>query len=278
MSDRTTQRSRADASRLRAIHDAAVALGAVCSPGCRFHASRRGELSKASAGHPLHRGRRAGTPGSIGAEIGAAGMTAPPGAAPLRKVDPDWADEPRRPAGERGGGEWARNGDQSEDAPGEGVLPAATRTDDTRAKKQRFVDAHLADTRKAAEKLGVPVENILGLAAFESGWGEQRFAAQGNNYFGIHYPAPLASGFMLTADGDAKVATFASYADSLQSFVAISGSIVQDERDPEAFAVAAQNSGKFGIKPKTGTKDPAYVGEVAKTIRGLRPIVAGRGT
>ena len=39
--------------------------------------------------------------------------------------------------------------------------------------------------------LGIPVENILGLSALESTWGEHRFAAQGNNYFGIHYPRPL---------------------------------------------------------------------------------------
>jgi hypothetical protein len=73
-----------------------------------------------------------------------------------------------------------------------------------------------------------------------------------------------------------KVAKFASYADSLKSFVAISGSIVQGKSNPEAFADALQNSGKFGINPDTGAKVPTYVGGVAGTIRGLRAIVARR--
>ena len=68
--------------------------------------------------------------------------------------------------------------------------------------------------------LGIPVENILGLSALESTWGEHRFAAQGNNYFGIHYPAPFATGYVLSAGGT-RVAMFASYADSVRSFTAI---------------------------------------------------------
>ncbi len=125
-------------------------------------------------------------------------------------------------------------------------------------------------------QLGIPVENILGLSALESKWGTTRFAAQGNNYFGIHYPAPYATGYMQAKRGPAKVATFASYADSLKSFVAISGSLIQGKSDPEAFAAALQNSGKFGIDMNTGAKVPTYVGGVAGTIRGLRAIVARR--
>ena len=155
------------------------------------------------------------------------------------------------------------------------VQPAAAQTNNNGARKQRFVDAHLADVEKGAEQLGVPVENILGLSALESTWGEHRFAAQGNNYFGIHYPALFATGYVLSAGGT-KVATFASYADSLRSFTAISGSIVQGKRDPKAFAAALQNSGKFGIDIRTGAKLPGYVGDVAGTIRGIRSIVARR--
>jgi len=123
----------------------------------------------------------------------------------------------------------------------------------------------------------VPVENILGLSALESTWGEHRFAAQGNNYFGIHYPAPFANGYMLSAGGT-KVATFTSYGESLKSFVAVSGSIIQDKRDPRTFAAALQNSGRFGIDIRTGAKLPGYVGDVAATIRGIRSIVARRKT
>jgi hypothetical protein len=81
---------------------------------------------------------------------------------------------------------------------------------------------------------------------------------------------------MLSLVGGTKVAIFASYADSLKSFVNISGSLVRGKSDPEAFAAALQNSGKFGINTDTGAKMPAYVGGVAGTIRGLRPIVARR--
>lgn len=46
-------------------------------------------------------------------------------------------------------------------------------------------------------------------------------------------------------------------------------------RDPEAFAAALQNSGKFGVHDN-GAKVPTYVPQVAATIRGLRAIVARR--
>lgn len=156
------------------------------------------------------------------------------------------------------------------------IRPAAAPLNPVQAMKERFVDTHLADAQKAADQLGIPVENILALSALESKWGTYRFASEGNNYFGIHYPAPYATGYMQAKKGPVKVATFASYADSLKSFVAISGSLIQDKGDPEAFAAALQNSGKFGIDPTTGAKIPNYVGGVAGTIRGLRPIVARR--
>lgn len=191
----------------------------------------------------------------------------------LVKYNPDWEDEPRLPEGGPGGGEWT--GDQTSGDADASVKPVADRVNETRARKERFVDAHLADAQKVADQLGVPVENILGISALESDWGRHPFAAQGNNYFGIHYPAPYATGYMMTADGKTKVATFASYADSLRSFAAVSGSIIRDVRDPSDFAAALQNSGKFGVN-STGTKVPSYVGSVPATIRGLRSIIARR--
>jgi hypothetical protein len=73
-----------------------------------------------------------------------------------------------------------------------------------------------------------------------------------------------------------KMATFASFADSLRSFAAISGSIVRGISDPTDFAAALQNSGKFGIDPDTGQKKPDYVPGVSATIRGLRSLIARR--
>jgi len=194
----------------------------------------------------------------------------------LGKGNPDWADEPRVPAKNPGGGEWTSDGGDSRQVADGNVALAAASGDDTAAKKERFVDAHLAETQAVAKTLGVPVENILALSALESGWGESPFAADGNNYFGIHYPAPFAAGFVLAGDGRTKVATFTTYADSLRSFVAISGSLVRGKSDPEVFAAALQDSGKFGVDTRTGAKMPSYVTDVARTIRGLRPIVARR--
>lgn len=210
-------------------------------------------------------------------EIAPDGMAKLARAAGLRKYGDAWEDEPRVPAGNPDGGQWTTDGGDAETADA-GITPAAYRTsDDIQAMKERFVDAHLADAQKAADKLGVPVENILGLSALESTWGEGRFAAQGNNFFGIHYPAPFATGYMMALDAPIKVATFASYADSINSFVAISGSIIQGINDPEVFAASLQNSGKFGIDSKTGMKVPDYVGNVANTIKGLRSIIARHG-
>jgi flagellum-specific peptidoglycan hydrolase FlgJ len=209
-------------------------------------------------------------------EISPQGMAKLAQAAALRKDNPNWAEQPRNPAGIPERGQWTSDeGGESEDT---AVQSVASQTNDVRAKKERFVDAHLDNAKIAADQLGVPVENILGLSALESTWGEHRFANQGNNYFGIHYPAPFANGYMLTKDGRTKIATFANYAESLKSFVAISGSIVQAKRDPEAFATALQNSEKFGMHRNTGAKVPTYVGDVARTIRGIRFILARRRT
>jgi len=196
-------------------------------------------------------------------------------------------DEPRVPAGSPGGGEWTTgggaDGEAGSDATGEPELgaggpeiqPAAAQSGSVQAKKERFVDAHVADTRPVAAGLGIPVENILGLAAEESGWGTSGFAERGNNFFGIHYPAPNAVGYM-TAQQDGRIAAFESYAASLQSFVAIAGPIVRGKEDPEEFARALQDSGKFGIDVTTGAKMPNYVPGLAATIRSLRAIIARR--
>jgi hypothetical protein len=80
---------------------------------------------------------------------------------------------------------------------------------------------------------------------------------------------------MLTEDGNTKVATFASYADNLRSFVAESGSVVQGISDPNEFAAALQNSGKYGIK-RDGSKVSTFVPNTALTIQGLRSIISRR--
>jgi hypothetical protein len=208
-------------------------------------------------------------------------------AASLQKANPNWAEQPRNPAGSAEGGQWTSDGggagtegaqgtnDGGAEADGN-IRPAAAQVSEVQARKERFVDAHLADAQKAAEELQIPVENILGISALESTWGTSRFATEGNNFFGIHYPAPYAIGYLRAEKSRTKVAIFASYADSLKSFIALSGPLIQGKSDPEAFAAALQNSGKFGIDVDSGAKIPSYVDGVARTIRGLRAIVTRR--
>jgi hypothetical protein len=222
-------------------------------------------------------------------QIAPEGMAKLAHAAALQKDNPNWADEPRVPGGNPGGGEWANGGEEGDvggrDADVQpvtlpttdvNVRPAAAQTSDVQARKERFVDAHLGDSQAAADRLGVPVENILGISAIESTWGTSRFAIEGNNYFGIHYPAPYAIGYMQAKKGPAKVATFASYADSLKSFVAISGSLIQGKSDPQAFAATLQNSGKFGVY-ENGAKVPTYVPKAPQPFAGFSRSSPGAG-
>ena len=116
----------------------------------------------------------------------------------------------------------------------------------------------------------MPVENVLGVSALESRWGESRFAVNGNNYFGLHYPAPHATGYLMTLRGNARVATFASYADSARSFAAVVSSFAPGVANPAGFAAALYNSGKFGVGEAT------YARDVTRTILGLRPLVSRR--
>jgi hypothetical protein len=188
------------------------------------------------------------------------------------KFNPNWPSEARIPSHQEGHGEWAQDG--SGGSENTRTSPSRAKPEDIAAKKRRFIVEHIADAQKVAGQLGVPVENILGISALESGWGESPSAEQYQNYFGIHYPAPFAiRGVPAKKSKTVKIAVFKDYADSLRSFVAAAGSIVQNMRDPAAFAAALQNSGKFGIDTETGAKIPTYV---ASTIRGLRLFIERR--
>ncbi|MBV8939647.1 MAG: glucosaminidase domain-containing protein [Alphaproteobacteria bacterium] len=145
---------------------------------------------------------------------------------------------------------------------------------DTQIKKQKFVDAHLAVAEKGAQQLNVPVQNLLGLSALESGWGVgDRFASEGNNFFGLHYPAPFSGSPMYAALSGAPVATFANYEASMNSFIVSDGNIIRGISDPTAFAEALQNSGKFGIN-RNGTAVSTYVPNMVSTIHGLSSYIA----
>jgi hypothetical protein len=175
-------------------------------------------------------------------------------------------------------GRWNEEGGGGSSAAG-GIEQAAAQKDETHAKKERFVDAHLADAQKVADQLGVPVENILGLSAIESGWGGEaksaRLFRESNNFFSQHYPAPFATGYIWNEDHTVRFAIFSGYADSLKSFAAQYGHIVSGKRDPAEFAPALQNAGKYGIN-RNGSKVGTFVPDTSATIRGLRSVIARR--
>jgi len=197
-------------------------------------------------------------------DIGADGMRKLSAAIELRKFNPDWASEPRIPDGQPGAEEWTSGGGGSTRDRAKQKKPAP---EDIPAKKQRFVDDHMADAQNGADKLGIPVENILGLSALESGWGKGRFAAEGQNYFGLHAPSPFQTGTIQATKTKRKVevATFRSYADSLNSFIARYGSLIRGVSDPQTFARLLQNTGSFGVD-EDGRKRPEYVPDVDATI------------
>lgn len=116
------------------------------------------------------------------------------------------------------------------------------------AEKLDWIEAHLVDATKVASELNVTPADILGLSALESKWGMSRFAIQGNNLFGLQCPAVLGTGCLQALrDPTVEESTFASYADSAESFRLGYGSIIQNVADPFQFASDLQNSGKFGF-------------------------------
>ncbi|MEA1651819.1 glucosaminidase domain-containing protein [Nitrospirillum sp. BR 11164] len=188
-----------------------------------------------------------------------------------------------RPSGP-GGGQFCSSSDTGGGTP----PPAKTKAqgaarpvqDDNAQKKRRFVQRTIGVAREIAAKLNVPVENILGVSALESGWGGQnpdsRFAKEGNNYFGQHAHSKYENGTMLNKEGDIEMSTFASPEDSFRSFAESHGDLIRGVRDPEEFARKLQESHRFGIATD-GSPMPTYIRDVAGTIRKLRPIIAEHG-
>ncbi len=153
--------------------------------------------------------------------------------------------------------------------PVEGVA-AKQKVQTVAEKKQAWIDAHYREAKEIADKYGVTPEEILGIAALESNWGEHPFASKGNNYFGMHAPVHGQSGTMRIGRKPGNMATFHNFKESAEAFMKQNGSLVSGVKDPEEFARRLQNSGKFGIDPDYGTKVPGYVRSVANTISGLR--------
>ncbi|MDG3443242.1 glucosaminidase domain-containing protein [Nitrospirillum amazonense] len=189
-------------------------------------------------------------------------------------------NENHRPSGP-GGGQFYSPSDAGGGTPSSvmnrGHGAARPIQNDTVEKKRRFVQRTIGVAREIAAKLNVPVENILGLSALESGWGGQnpdsRFAKDGNNYFGQHAHSKYENGTMFNKKGNVEMSTFATPEDSFRSFAESHGDLIRGVRAPEELARKLQDSRQFGIL-ENGEPVVDYVGNVAGTIRKLRPITA----
>lgn len=116
-----------------------------------------------------------------------------------------------------------------------------------------FVARYKADAAIIAKQLDVPVENILGLAAEETQYGQGRVAKEFNNYFSMHAPAPLQlREAPVQGSTKVKVAVYASFLQSGQSFAARFGSAIRGRGEPKAFATALMHAGYNSGDPKTG--------------------------
>jgi len=147
--------------------------------------------------------------------------------------------------------------------------PECNRKSPLNAQKLDWIAAHRDDAAKVARELGVTTADILGLSALESAWGKGPFVVDDlNNFFSQHAPAPLEDGTTTNEDGTVTMATFASYADSAESFSQQYGYLIKNISSPRDFAAALQNAGKYGIN-KNGSKVATFVGDVAGTINGL---------
>lgn len=121
-----------------------------------------------------------------------------------------------------------------------------------------------------ATQLNVPVENIIGVAAHESQWGQGRIARECNNYFSMHAPAPLQIKTVpVLRDPKVKVAVYASFFQGGQSFAMRWGNAVRGISDPLKFAQALVQTGYNSSSSKNGGTD-GYAQKLADIINVVR--------
>ena len=133
-----------------------------------------------------------------------------------------------------------------------------------------FIHKFRADCEPIAKQLGVPIENILGLAAQESEYGRGRIASEYNNYFSMHAPAPLQIRVeSARKDPKVKIAVYSSFSASAQSFVMRYGSFVKGVSDPKKFGEALIRAGFNSGSAKNGGRDgfATYVAEIIGQVK-----------
>ncbi|NHZ96330.1 glucosaminidase domain-containing protein [Massilia sp. CCM 8734] len=125
---------------------------------------------------------------------------------------------------------------------------------------------------QVAKDLDIPLENLVGLAAEESGYRRGRISIDCKNYFSMRSPAPGQVGFEVARnDPKVKVAKYGRPIDSVESFKTKWGPFVQGKRDPVDFANALVRAGF-----NTGKNEDGGRAGFANYLLGLIIAVKGR--
>lgn len=133
-----------------------------------------------------------------------------------------------------------------------------------------FVLKYRSDCALIAKMLKVPTENILGLAALESGYGSGRIAREYNNFFSMHAPAPFQTGAIAPkGNPKIKVAIFPSFLECARSFATRFGPSLIGLAEPTLFAKALVRKGFNSGSSANGGKD-GYADEVVAIIKKVK--------
>jgi len=139
-----------------------------------------------------------------------------------------------------------------------------------------FIQANQAAANTLAQQSGVSADYLLGLSGWESQWGANRFAAQGNNFFSLHggSSAPFANGSMQASRPPyVSLSTFPSYFASGQSLLAQYGDGLASASGPAAFAQQLIDNGFNSGNAATGGNSNF----ISNTVTGIAMVVRRKG-
>lgn len=116
-----------------------------------------------------------------------------------------------------------------------------------------FIQMYRADAQALADRLGIPIENILGLVANESGYGKSGLATNANNFFGLTkgFPGSIGS-YRANHRLWSKFPPDAGFNASATAFETVFGDTVRGKSDKTAFLKALVSKG-------FDTEDSAFV-------------------
>ena len=139
-----------------------------------------------------------------------------------------------------------------------------------------FIHTNQAAANALAQQSGVSADYLLGLSGWESMWGANRFAEQGNNFFSLHggASAPFANGSMQALRPPyASLSTFPSYFASGQSFLAQYGNGLAAASSPAAFAQQLINNHFNSGNAATGGNSNS----ISNTVTGITMVIRRKG-